>query len=341
MKLIKQELMDNIFLSIQDGIIIMDQHREIVEMNPAALRLTGWRLTQKVPYCSYCQQREVAANEERCYLISKEEVPFFLSEMPTYHGELIDVEMSTALILEEEESDKKYYLLMLKDLTARKQEEEARISKLMLKQLIEAKETEHQRLAKELHDGVGQSLYSISIALDAIIRRIHDERLYTYIEEVRKELGKVIEDVKAYSRQLRPQSLDSLGLVPAIEQLVNSIQSIMPGTRFTVVSDLQGRLPSIVEINVYRVIQEALHNMMKYSNAQHVLVQFRTKADFLHICVSDDGVGFSLDQKKEGMGLRHMAERISQLGGTMEIRSQIDHGTAIEMMVPLPSGAEA
>lgn len=335
MKLIKQDLLDKIFLSIQDGIIIMDQYREIVEMNPAAIRLTGWSIKQNVPYCSFCQNRQVAEGEERCYLISREKVPYFLSEMPTYHGKWIDVEMSTALILEEDESGRKYYLLVLKDLTAKKKEEEARISKLMLKQLIEAKELEHKRLAQELHDGVGQSLYSISIAMDTIMQRIHDEQLHSYIEEVRKELGKVMDDVKSYSQQLRPRSLDSLGLISTIEQLVQSVQNKMPGTRFSFISNTEDRLPSMIEINVYRVIQEALHNMMKYSNAQHVSIRIQKKTGFLYIQVSDDGVGFHIEEKKEGMGLRHIAERISLIGGVIEIRSKINQGTVIEITVPL------
>lgn len=334
MKLIKQDLLDKIFLSIQDGIIIMDQHREIVEMNPAAIRLTGWSIEQKVPYCSFCQNRQLAEGEERCYLISREKVPYFLSEMPTYQGKLIDVEMSTALILEEDEGGRKYYLLMLKDLTTKKKEEEAR-SKMMLKQLIEAKELEHKRLAQELHDGVGQSLYSISIAMDTIVQRIHDEQLHSYIKEVRKELGKVMDDVKSYSQQLRPRSLDSLGLIPTIEQLVQSVQNKMPGTHISFVSHMEGRLTAMIEINVYRVIQEAMHNMMKYSNARHVSIRIHKKADFLFIQVSDDGVGFHMEEKKEGMGLRHIAERISQVGGVTEIRSKINQGTVIEITLPL------
>ncbi|OKO96321.1 Two component sensor histidine kinase [Geobacillus proteiniphilus] len=182
------------FAYIQDGIIVMDHERTIVEMNPAAKRLTGWQLGEKVPYCSFCQQRKVKEGEERCYLIATEEVPYFVSEMPTDHGQWIDVEMSTELILEQDKA--KYYLLVLRDQTAKKKEEEARRSKWMVKKLTEAKEQEHKRLAQELHDGVGQSLYSISIALDNIIQRVQDEKLHIYVKEVREELGRVMEDVK-------------------------------------------------------------------------------------------------------------------------------------------------
>lgn len=334
----KHEFLDKIFHNIQDGIIVMNQAREIIEMNPAAKRLTGWNIHDKVPYCSFCQQREVAEGEERCYLISTEEVPYFLSEMPTYHGNLIDVEMSTALILEDEETDEKYYLLVLRDQTLKKKEEEARMSKLMLKQLTEAKEIEHKRLAQELHDGVGQSLYSIAIALDNIIQRVKDEKLHEYIHEVRQELGKVMEDVKLYSQQLRPKSLDELGLNPTIESLIQSLQTKMPNTKFSFYTNVEERLPPTIEINVYRVIQEALHNLMKYSKAKHVNVRIEKKEDFLYIKVMDDGVGFDMEEKKEGLGLRHIQERISQVGGTTEIYSKINYGTIIAIEIPIGAG---
>src|SRR5690554_5932868 len=87
-----------IYESIQDGILVMDENRVILRMNPAAKRLTGWKIGEKVPFCTYCQSRKVKENEERCYLIASQTVPYFLSKMPSYHGKKIDVEMSTALI---------------------------------------------------------------------------------------------------------------------------------------------------------------------------------------------------------------------------------------------------
>ncbi|KQL52504.1 ATPase [Heyndrickxia shackletonii] len=337
--MVKQDIeklfLTNIFYYIQDGIIVMTQSREIVKMNPAAERLSGWKIGDKVPYCSFCQQRKLCDGEERCYLISREEVPYFLSEMPTYHGNMIDVEMSTALIFEDDESKEKYYLLVLRDQALKKNEEEARISKLMLKRLTEAKEMEHKRLAQELHDGVGQSLFSIAIALDNVITRVQDIKLHEYINEVRAELGKVMEDVKSYSQQLRPKSLDELGLIPTIISLIQSSEKKMSGSTFHFSYNFNERLHPLLEINLYRVIQEALHNIMKYSHATEVNIKVEKKADTIFISIIDNGVGFQLDEKKEGLGLKHMQERISQIQGTMVIHSDLNHGTAITMNVPM------
>ncbi|MGJ7035484.1 PAS domain-containing sensor histidine kinase [Anoxybacillus eryuanensis] len=332
------QFLDKIFAYIQDGIIVMDHERTIVEMNPAAKRLTGWQLGEKVPYCSFCQQRDVKEGEERCYLISTEEVPYFLSEMPTYHGHLIDVEMSTALILEQD--DAKYYLLVLRDQTAKKKEEEARRSKWMVKKLTEAKEEEHKRLAQELHDGVGQSLYSISIALDNIIQRIQDEKLHAYVKEVREELGRVMEDVKLYAQQLRPKSLDALGLIPTIQSLIHSLQSKMPNTSFSFQTNVYTRLSPTMEINLYRIIQEALHNVMKYAKATEVRVSIKQTERELLVSVEDDGVGFRVEEKREGLGLKHIQERVFHLGGETTITSAPTKGTTIFVRVPLEEGGE-
>ncbi|MED0657027.1 PAS domain-containing sensor histidine kinase [Anoxybacillus ayderensis] len=332
------QFLDKIFAYIQDGIIVMNHERTIVEMNPAAKRLTGWKLGEKVPYCSFCQQRNVREGQERCYLISTEEVPYFLSEMPTYHGQFIDVEMSTALILEQD--DAKYYLLVLRDQTAKRKEEEARRSKWMVKKLTEAKEEEHKRLAQELHDGVGQSLYSISIALDNIIQRVQDEKLHAYVKEVREELGRVMEDVKLYAQQLRPKSLDALGLIPTIQSLIQSLQSKMPNTLFSFQTNVYTRLSPTMEINLYRIIQEALHNVMKYAKATEVRISIEQTERELLVSVVDNGVGFHVEEKREGLGLKHIQERVFHLGGETTITSAPMEGTTIFVRVPLEEGGE-
>src|SRR5699024_12796143 len=137
-------------------------------------------------------------------------------------------EMSTVLIYQEKQTQKKYYLLVLRDQTLKKKEEEAQISKKMIKMFIEGKESEHKRLSQELHDGVGQSLYRITIALDNIMQKIQNAAFHYYIGEVRHKIRKVIYDVKYYSRSLLPRSLDQLGLIPQIEELINNINEIKP-----------------------------------------------------------------------------------------------------------------
>lgn len=304
-------------------------------MNPSAITLTGWKVGDHVPYCTYCQSRQVKADEERCYLIAKQEVPYFHSKMPTYHGRNIEVEMSTALIFEDGESEDQEILLVLRDQESKRKEEEARLSKLMIQKLIEAQEKEHQRLAQELHDGVGQSLFSISLALDAIEAHLREPRLIEYFHEIKQELDRVTADIKQYSYQLRPQSLDQLGLVPTVEGLLKSWKITIPTIQFQLVTNIDFRLPALVEINVYRVIQEALHNIGKYAKASFVEINLVHNTNNIYLSIKDNGLGFDLKQVGDSLGLKHMEERIHQLNGKLTVSSIPGKGTEINTSFPL------
>lgn len=335
----KEHYLKDIFEHIQDGMIMMDQDRKILLMNPSARKMTGWEHEGYVPYCSYCRQRELVDGEERCYLISRLEVPYFLSEMPTYRGQQLDVEMSTAVITGDSEAGHEEILLVLRDQTVKKKTEESRLSKVMIRQLIDAQENEHRRLAQELHDGVGQSLYSISLALQASeAHRKADKRLDAYIQEVRRELDRVLTDVKAYSHRLRPHTLDQLGLVPTLGGHVKSMEEACLGTVFSFETNISGKLDAAVEINVYRIMQEALHNIVKYAQAKDVSIRLFRQNKTVQLAIEDNGVGFQQEKVKEGLGLRHMEERILQLNGQFDIVSIPGDGTRITAIIPCNAG---
>ncbi|MGE5702468.1 MAG: ATP-binding protein [Clostridia bacterium] len=332
----QKDYLKQVFEHLQDGIIIFDKERRILAINPSAEKLTGWQLNGSVPYCSFCQTRDVPPGEERCYLVAKREVPYFLSSMPIYEGVYIDVEMSTAVIYENEEQHQQEVLLVLKDMTAKKKEEEARISKLVLQKTLEAQENEHKRLAQELHDSVGQSLYSVSVGLQAISAHIEqDTKFNAYMEEIVHELEKVVNDVKLYSLQLRPHSLDQLGLVPTITNLVNNLNKTHAKVAISFTEKLANlRLKPMVEINLYRVTQEALHNALKYSKANEIDVFLGWDESCLQLIVHDLGNGFVREEIQEGLGLKHMEERVHQMNGELSIESAPGKGTRITVTVP-------
>lgn len=325
-----------IYEHIQDGIIVMTAAREIVMMNPAAIRLTGWHVGGHVPYCTYCMERKKETGEQTCYLMANSEVPSFLSQMPTYHGRNIDVEMSTAAIYPNNETGEIEYLLVLRDQELFKKAQEVEITKKMMRALIEAKESEHKRLAQELHDGVGQSLFTVSVALQAVNTFVqHNDKLSDYIAEVQAELQRAMDDVKAYSHQLRPHSLDQLGLVPTIQMMLDHYAKNMPHVSFLLHAPDIDRFEPVIEINVYRVIQEALHNVLKYANASRVDILMTQDEDNLYVTIRDDGDGFDRQTiASEGLGLKHMEERMAFLRGACHIQSTIGSGTTIQLQVP-------
>lgn len=334
---LQNEYFQQIYEHIQDGIIIMKESREIIMMNPAAKRLTGWQIGEYVPFCSYCMTRKKGLDEPTCYLNSNKEVPSFLSEMPTYHGEKIDVEMSTAAIYANENTGETEYLLVLRDQETFKKAQEATINKKMIRALIEAKESEHKRLAQELHDGIGQSLFSISLALQAIESFVHDnEKLNDYIAEVRSELQKAMNDIKLYSHQLRPHSLDQLGLEPTIQALIDSVMKNKQGLHIQFTTQKIDRCDSAIEINLYRITQEALHNIVKYARATKVDITLKKDDTHIYKTIHDNGIGFNKNKiQREGLGLKHMKERVDVLGGTFTILSEIGQGTCIDIVIPI------
>src|SRR5699024_10939034 len=150
---------EKLFHHIQDGIIVMDSLRKIVKVHSKAQQLLGLDVNDRVPYCPYCQNREIKEGEERCYIIqNRGKIPYFSTEMKTLGNYMLQLELSTVLIYQAKQTHKKYYLLVLRDQTLKRKEEEAQISKKMIIMFIEGKESEHKRLSQELHDGVGQSL---------------------------------------------------------------------------------------------------------------------------------------------------------------------------------------
>ncbi|KYC80961.1 hypothetical protein B4091_2980 [Bacillus licheniformis] len=251
------------------------------------------------------------------------------------------MEMSTAVI--SENGDQMEVLLVLKDLTMKKKEEEAKISKLVLQKTLEAQENEHKRLAQELHDGVGQSLYSVSVGIQAIQSRMEQEETFKdYMQDIIDELEKAIQDVKLYSLQLRPHSLDQLGLIPAVKHLVSSLNKTHQDVSITFASsDISNRLLPIFEINLYRIIQEALHNALKYSQATLIEVILYKEDGELVLIIQDDGIGFERGLTEEGLGFKHMKERVDQMDGSLRIHSALQSGTTIKVKVQDKEGKES
>lgn len=144
-----------------------------------------------------------------------------------------------------------------------------------------------------------------------------------------------MDDVNAYSHQLRPHSLDQLGLEPTIRMMIENIMKNLPSISISLSTEGLDRCDPVVEINLYRVIQEALHNVVKYANAKKVHIRIVKDKTHIYMNIQDNGIGFIRDQiQGEGLGLKHMKERIDLLNGKFDIDSTIGNGTTIDVVVP-------
>ena len=211
----------------------------------------------------------------------------------------------------------------------------------MLAQTIAAQENERRRIARDLHDEVGQSLTSLLIGLRTVADSDSLEASRSRAEELRVVTANVLDDIKRLARGLRPSVLDDIGLVPALERLVQDFSRThgidvsldahgLAGTRFT----------ETIEVTVYRLVQESLTNLAKHAQAQNAHVSIQRHGEQLRVEVQDDGRGFAAVPTKqlmaEGhMGLTGMQERAALLGGALVIESQPTQGTKVIATLPL------
>ncbi len=215
-------------------------------------------------------------------------------------------------------------------------EKEAVRSRL-LAQLISAQEEERRRIARELHDGVGQTLTSLMVGLKLVNQLDDRQTLAAKTAELRQVAGETLDEVRLLGRQLRPSVLDDLGLAAALERYVAEFASRYPGLTVDFHCDLPTRLPPPVETTLYRIVQEALTNAARHSRASTLSVLLTLRQGRVQAIVEDNGCGFDAEAARragDSVGLHSMAERAELLGGALKIESG-SKGTTVYVEVPL------
>jgi signal transduction histidine kinase len=213
-----------------------------------------------------------------------------------------------------------------------------RVARDTVRRVIEAQELERRRLARELHDETGQALTSILLGLKAIRAAGSDEDAARAEADVRELVVQALQDVRRLAVELRPSALDDFGLLAALERLASTFAE-RSGIPTAVESTLSAeRLPPELETVLYRLVQEALTNVVKHSGAERVSVLLTRRDGGVRAVVEDDGRGFSpSDVRADALGLVGMRERLALLGGTLAVESEPGAGTAVVAYVPLPA----
>jgi two-component system, NarL family, sensor histidine kinase DevS len=203
------------------------------------------------------------------------------------------------------------------------------------RRIVEAQELERRRLARELHDDTGQALTSMLLGLRALEEARDDDERRAGIGALRELVVTTLQDVRRLAVELRPRALDDLGLVPALERLAQAFRE-QTGTRVQLEARLEERLPSELETALYRIVQEALTNVMKHARARNVSIVLTRRSGAISVLVEDDGVGFDAEAAGEtGLGLLGMRERLALASGTLTVESSPGAGTTIVAEVPL------
>ena len=207
-----------------------------------------------------------------------------------------------------------------------------------LRQLNETLEEEIKRIAYAVHDEAGQLLVAVHLALAEVAVELPtpQQAKFTQIKELLTEVEK---HLRRYSHELRPTILDDLGWVPAIRFLADGV-SKRANLPIHIDATVSERLLSAIETTLYRIVQEALTNAVKHAKAGNVWIRARRENALLCCSIRDDGAGFDIRQVQEtpqrkGLGLIAMQERVTAIGGTMQIDSGPGHGTILSIRIPL------
>lgn len=258
------------------------------------------------------------------------------SMIPFFSGE-----KSELIIICLDITKRKEAQLEVAQLTKESFEEKMLQQNAISRQIIENQENEQNRIAKDIHDGIGQMLTGLKYLLESVDLS-EGEKAQHKLEKLKELTTNIIKGVRTATFNLTPPELKDYGIVPALTELTQEL-SKLTGKDIILMnkSDFNRRLDSLVEINLYRITQEAINNAIKYAESTLILVTISHSEKILSITIDDNGKGFDKKllkpkpDKNGGMGLTFMQERIKYINGRLFINSSPQKGTKVTLNIPL------
>jgi two-component system, NarL family, sensor histidine kinase NreB len=339
-----RQVLEKTIHSLQAAIFIVDARTTTIEdCNPAATRMFGHSRQEMIGQSTSLLHLDYAKWEEfRRYLHATVKAQGSLSDfeltLKRKDGTAIAIEHNVVPI-RSEAGEIVTWVAVIRDLTARKRIEAG--LRQLSGSIIEAQELERQRVARELHDSVNQVIASAKMRLrkvgeSALLNPATRERLMR-CEEL---LLQALEENRRIAHNLRPTDLDALGLTDACRNFCREFQARTGLVMKTRLARCAQRSHSATELNLFRIVQEALNNIEKHARARTVRLQIAFQRDGLMLRIQDDGRGFDPNEVKParrkggGIGLTNMRERAAILGGICEVLSVANQGTTITVRVP-------
>jgi PAS domain S-box-containing protein len=328
-----------------DAIITIDHEGRMLELNPAAektfahsrTKLIGENVMDIVPpsFRAWFKSglENSFAGDQGPVLGSRVEMPALRADGSSFSAEFTITRIRLA--------GQPMFTLYIRDITAQKRAETE--LRALPQRILKAQEDERSRIAQELHDGINQLIASVKMRLRKVEGSLPDLKpaAREILHRCDRLLVKALEENRRIAHNLRPTDLDNLGLTAACSSFCNDLQ-----TRTNLQFELRlleptQRLSPVVELHLFRIVQEAINNIEKHAKAELVKLAMRLDGEFVELKITDDGQGF--DQKtvhatkrsRHGLGLTNMRERALSVGGTYEIHSKPGKGTAIHVRVPM------
>ncbi len=221
------------------------------------------------------------------------------------------------------------------------QEKEA-LQKELLKRLVAAQEEERKRISRELHDEFGQEMTSMLVRLQVLEKMEREAQAGEMIDGLKTSVSQLLVSIHDLALELRPTTLDDLGLVPALTQYVKTCPANLGITvEFQELGISGQRLPREVETTLYRIIQEALTNVARHAKVNKASILLRRNERSITAIIEDNGVGFEREHsngregKRQRLGIYGMEERVALIGGSLTIESKPGSGTTIYIEIPV------
>ncbi|MFZ4413133.1 MAG: PAS domain S-box protein [Bacteroidales bacterium] len=320
-----------------DGVFIEDETGRYLEVNEAACRITGY------------------SKEELLKMsISDLIPPSFQKEGLEHFSQLINTGSAKSNLqfkhkngsirwwsVDEVKLNEKRFLGFAKDITERKlAEEELKNSLEQLHQLTQyiekVRENERVAISRELHDDLGQALTAVKIDLGTISRSITETAVITKINKVSVLVSDTIKTVQRLTSQLRPEIIDDLGIVAAIEWYTKDFAQ-RNGIEITLSLDPEITISPEASLIIFRIMQESLTNISRHSQAKIVNISLSQTADASSLKIRDNGIGISEIEikSKKSFGIISMRERAASLGGSFNIYRENKNGTIIQLILPI------
>ncbi len=328
----REERLRHFYDATIDGIILHDNGL-ILLVNQAISKLTGYleKELENMPVKELFQERQTGSG-------------FKIPLKPFTYETLIIKKDGKKIPIEVQESAIEYKSKMIiasviRDISKRvaveKQLKEERLKRLSW--VIDGQEIERQRLARELHDGLGQSLIALKLKLESI--EVTDEKNTKRHNDLRILLNKTIDDVRSISNNLMPSGLKEFGIVNALRKLSNET-SEHTGIMINFEAEQKinpKQLTNKCSMYLYRIAQEAITNSVKHAQASAIAVKLDMKQNYYILSIADDGKGFKFDatHKYVGNGIYNMRERANMLEGTFNVHSELGKGTEVKVKIPV------
>jgi len=312
-----------------DGLIVIDENNYVATMNQSAQKLLN--LTTIKIGSTFYDLLEVFPNLE---LFQKNQNCGSIETTMTF-AEKKHYQQWNLILLQFQN----YHLgkvLLIKDITKQKQEQQSLLEHEKSLAIIE----ERHSLAREVHDDLCQTLGYISFQIQDIIHSLKGKEIDKSILNLTK-LVKITKnaytDAREYIKGFQYFKLEHNNLLLALEKYINWVKQEYR-LNIILISPLSTAVyanNNLIDLHLFRIIQEALSNIVKHAKAENCLITFKVDQDLITVTISDDGVGFNPENELTGFGLTSMAERTKRINGTFEVTSTIDTGTIISIKIPL------